>query len=90
MSDIIIPENGKETGEKPKVTEQLLFRAIMKEGQINISIGVDTQLRDISHALRILGLMLDSKISIQQMQKNTSAIKPISGIIGNLRRGFIR
>ena len=87
MSEIIVPENGTPDNGK-KTEEKILLQVIFKEGQLIPYIGDGVQLRDISHALRILNLMLDVRISQAQVKNNIGKIQPAHGIIDNLRRGF--
>ena len=71
---IIIPEDVKQTEEPKEVT---LFKAVMLEGNLGISINDAVQLRDISHAMRILSLMLDARISGAQMKENLKKVQPV-------------
>lgn len=95
MSEIIVPHSGAPDNgngkEQKESEEQLILQVVIKGGQLMPSIGNGAQLRDISHAIRILSLMLDTRISQAQAQANAHKVQPVkSGIMDFARKGFRR
>ena len=87
---IIVPSNGEvKKPEEPEVA--LIVQVVMKDGQLIPLIGNGVQLRDVSHALRILNLMLDARISQKQVESNAKKVGIVPhGIMDHLRRGGFR